>query len=92
MSEKLDELLKQDYFVSEENADDVLRNKLYLEIDSALKLQELVKKRVEERSKENQIFISTDYWSTLNDEMLVLFMKSLLEESQTTEKEEGEAI
>lgn len=48
MSEKLDELLRQDYLVSEESEDDVLRNKLYLQVDSALKLQELVKKKNKE--------------------------------------------
>ena len=45
-SKWLDEFLRQDYLVAEENADSSIRDKMYAQVINALKLQELVKEEI----------------------------------------------
>ena len=82
MNKVLDELLRQSYLVSEENEKDTEYKKLYVKVESALKLNELVDDRIQERTQDNSLFISTDFYQNLADDLILKVFQLLVEESK----------
>lgn len=52
------------------------------DIVRALRLEELVKERVKERTQDDKLFISTDFYTNLADDLILKILESLLEEAK----------
>lgn len=49
---------------------------------NAIKLQELVKERIKERTQDDKLFISTDFYTNLADDLILKILQSIVEESE----------